>query len=140
MSIKSKPPMPTWLKNQLIDKGVWNADGINRKARLQHHSCGLLVLTGLDADTCAWPATCDPTWLTPLGEALALINGTPTYDYWIHAKTIDGPRTAQRITWLPAADTGSTRVLPAHTCGGPNYPRYDIPTPTPKDDHDDAPF
>lgn len=140
MTTKSAPPMPTWLKNQLIDKGVWNTDGIHRKARLAIHTCGHLVLTGLSADTCAWPTTCDPTWLTPLGEALAAIDHRHTYDYWTTAQHLNGPRDAQRITWRPASDDGPTRVLPQHVCGTPPLPHYPAPPTTTKETTDDPPY
>lgn len=136
----TRPPMPAWLKGHLINVGLWNADGITRKAKIRTHACGVIVLTGLDADTCAYPAVCDPTWLTPLGEALALIEGRHTYDYWLIARTIDGPRTHHRISYAPATDTGSTRVLATHVCGTRRLPHFDIPTTRTQEATDDPPF
>lgn len=133
----TKTPISPWLKQHLIDTGRWSTDGAYRKARLRHHSCGLIVLHGLDADLAAGVATCDPHWLTPLGEALALLANRDTYDYRPLTQELDGPRGHRRITWAPATNQGSVRVLPAHACGQPPLPHFDIP-PTPTKEATDA--
>lgn len=43
-------------------------------------SCRATVLAGLDADMAALPVRCDPTPLTEMGEAVALLQGRTTYD------------------------------------------------------------
>lgn len=42
--------------------------------------CRATVLAGLDADHAAMPVRCDPTPLTEMGEAVALLQGRVTYD------------------------------------------------------------
>lgn len=135
------PPIAPWLRQHLQDTGRWNGDHIGRRARLATHECGQPVLTGLNDDNCAWPTTVDPHPLTPTGEMLALLGGRHTYDYWIHAQELNGPRDHLRIPYRPATDTGSTRVLAAHICGTPPLPHYPSPPPTPNQEtNDDPPF
>jgi hypothetical protein len=43
-------------------------------------ACRATVLAGLDADNAACPVRCDPTPLTEMGEAVALLQGRATYD------------------------------------------------------------
>ncbi|GGS88348.1 hypothetical protein ACFFV7_51060 [Nonomuraea spiralis] len=43
-------------------------------------SCKATVLAGLDADHTAMPVRCDPTPLTEMGEAVALLQDRTTYD------------------------------------------------------------
>lgn len=133
-------PVPAWLRQHLIDTGIWSADGVTRKAKLRTHTCGLLVLIGLDADLAAFPATVDPTPLTTTGEMLALLGNRDTYDYRPVTRELDGPRRANRITYAPATDTGSVRVLPTHVCDAPPLPHYDLPAATTKELTDEAPY
>lgn len=129
-----------WLKNHLIDTGRWNHDGTTRQARLRTHTCGATVLTGLDADTCAIPTTCDPQPLTTTGEMLALLGNKPTYDLWVTSQQLDGPRRPAAITNRPATNTGSTRVLATHVCGTPPLPAHDTPPAPTKEATDACPF
>ncbi|MFW6598135.1 hypothetical protein ACQBAU_16235 [Propionibacteriaceae bacterium Y2011] len=86
------------------------------------HTCRTPILTGDDADICAWPATVDLLPLTPLGEALAQIDGRHTY-------TIDRPaglirlRIRRRRSWtIRARPAGQSKrwapydVVAAHNC------------------------
>lgn len=120
------PRIAPWLRQHLQDTGRWNGDHIGRTAKLLTHECGAPVLSGLDSDLCAWPATVDPTPLTPTGEMLALLGGRTTYDYWTASRQLHR-RVDVAITGHPATDTGSTRVLATHICGTPPLPAY--PTP-----------
>jgi hypothetical protein len=73
--------LPTWLRQHLVDVGKLDTDGISRrvKARTCRH-CHTPILTGLDASLAAMPARTQPHPVSPLGEALALAAGAPTYD------------------------------------------------------------
>jgi hypothetical protein len=135
-----RTPTPAWLRQHLIDTGVWSADGITRKAKLRTHTCGLLVLTGLDADLAAFPATVDPTPLTTTGEMLALLGNRDTYDYRPTTHELDGPRNALRITWAPANTRPGIHVLPAHACNQPPLPHLQIPAPPIQEATDAPPF
>lgn len=44
------------------------------------HRCRSPILVGLDADMCAITVRADPTPLTQLGEAIAVLQGRTTYD------------------------------------------------------------
>jgi hypothetical protein len=62
-----------WLKDRQAD---WA-----RAANLRTcPHCRTTVLAGLDADSAALPIRCDPTPLTLMGEAVALLQGRTTYD------------------------------------------------------------
>lgn len=78
-------------------------------------TCSQIVLYGLDGDVCALSARVDPTPLTVLGEAVAVISGRGTYNL-----TRVGGR--QRL-YLRDADAieGDRRypVVPEHRCGAP---------------------
>lgn len=65
--------IPRWLQRKRADEG-------QRAATLRLcPRCKAPVITGLDADRAAINATCDPTPITPLGEAYALVQGRSTY-------------------------------------------------------------
>jgi len=82
--------------------------------------CRAPILIGLDQDQAAIQVTVTATPLTPLGEALHQLAGTPTYALTRHGR--HGikltRRRADNITQQPA---GSPRidVLPAHQCQPP---------------------
>lgn len=72
--------VPQWLAQNLIDAGHWDVNGLGRNARGRRcRDCGDWVIAGWDADRCAGTAHIDPTPLTALGEAMALIDGRSTY-------------------------------------------------------------
>lgn len=111
-----------WLKTHLIRTGTWNADGCSRKAQVRRHSCDQVVIYGLDADTCGWPTVADPTPLTPLGEALAVIVGRATYSLRRTGRRIElDHRSPLHIAGSPAG-TRDYDVVAAHACGSPPLP------------------
>lgn len=68
-----------WLLDHLIAGGHLTETGLGRAARIRTCSCGAPTLSGLDADICALEAHADPDPLTPLGEALAHVEGRRTW-------------------------------------------------------------
>lgn len=87
--------------------------------------CKSPILIGLDADRAAITAHCDPTPLTELGEAVALMQGRKTYDLI--------PGIKRREIWpRETAHIQQPRrfpVLATHKCG---TPLHAFATPTPK--------
>lgn len=85
--------------------------------------CRAPILIGLDQDQAAIQVTVTATPLTPLGEALHQLAGTPTYTLTRHGRRGIKltRRRADNITQQPA---GSPRidVLPAHQCQPPPLP------------------
>lgn len=114
--------IPDWLAKHLEDTGKLGPDRIGRAARLHHcKSCGRYMLTGLDNDMCASVANADPTPVSPLGEALALIGNRRTYT--LH-RTTDRLELQIRDRWQIAGAPAGTRhdVLPEHTCEAIDLP------------------
>ena len=112
--------IPAWLQQILEAKGTWNADGVARAARAGHcHSCGQVVLRGLDADRAALTAITDPEPLNPLGEFLALSVGRKTYDLTWRGRYELNPREPCHIQAAPAQLLGKFSVVVAHLCGQP---------------------
>lgn len=62
----------------------WLADRRAARARTAVRrgcpKCKTEIIYGVDADTAGIPVRCDPAPLTPLGEAVALLQGRKTYD------------------------------------------------------------
>jgi hypothetical protein len=88
--------------------------------------CKAPVIVGLDADRAAINATCDPTPLSELGEAFALIDGRATYDFG------NGPGRKElwhRYEWNITAPRRDP-VLATHKCHKPMAP-FAAPTCTP---------
>lgn len=111
-----------WLRQHLINTGSWNKDGIGRHAHLKVHPCGAVVAVGLDADRCAIAVTCDTTPLSPVGEALAVIAGRPTYSLTRTGRRIQlNHRSQFHIAGSPAG-TRDYDVVAAHVCGSPPLP------------------
>lgn len=111
-------PIPTWLRQHLIDTGHLTETGTSRRARPKTHHCGALILTGLDDDRCAGEATTDPLPLTPLGEALAHLEGRTTYQLTRRGRLELDQRNQWAITAHPAG-TGPFDVLREHRCDTP---------------------
>lgn len=69
-----------WLQRHLEAQGLWDADGITRRARVRRcRKCRARIIVGLDADLIAGEAVCDIDPLSAIGEAAALILGRTTY-------------------------------------------------------------
>lgn len=99
----------------------------SRSCSLTKHSCGMPVLTGLDADRAALTVTVDPYPLTPLGEVQALRAHRPTY--LLTARQLD-----RRDRWnIPGRPpTHARTVLATHDCTGiPDTWRLPPPPPAP---------
>lgn len=118
--------VPKWLEQHLESRGLWDADGITRHARVRRcRKCRARIVVGLDADLVAGEAHCDPYPLSQLGEAAALILGRRTYSLrWIAALgelRIDG-RGQFEIRGHPAGSTPRPGlpiydVVAEHVCG-----------------------
>lgn len=110
-----------WVEDALRAKGVWNDDGISRRARARRcPGCSAVILVGLDGERCAGVARVDLAPLTPLAEALAVATlDRTTYRLWW---TGDHYEIEPRWDWDQAgtpAHPGTVDVLPAHRCGVP---------------------
>ena len=86
--------------------------------------CGVAILSGLDADVCAFHAVVDATPLDAVGEMIALLADPPRTTYTLdrlgHAPRLTRRR-AYDLQARPAgmrADLKTWDVLPAHRCGG----------------------
>lgn len=72
--------LPEWLVASLSARGLHDADGIRRSARLARcDECHRPVLAGLDDDVAAMPVQCEPHEIDLQGETLALLLGLRTY-------------------------------------------------------------
>lgn len=109
---------PTWLRDHLIRTGRMTETGLSRRARIRPcPTCPLLILTGLDAEMCATEAACDPSPLSPLGEALALVEGRRTWALHSEAgRWVLDPRDSDQIASEPAGSRLRQDVLRAHRC------------------------
>lgn len=118
--------MPAWLKRHLVDTGVLTESGLGRKAQLRRHrTCGLPIMLGLDADVCAFEATCDLGELTAAGEAAALLEGRRTYELNVRGEL--RTREPHDITRRPAG--AATPVLAEHRCAAPIPAAWCVPRP-----------
>lgn len=87
--------------------------------------CKADVLAGFDNDTCAQAAITDPNPLSPLGEALALIDKRRTYELSRHGA---GLALYHRDHWQISGRHPSDTiiVLTDHKCGTPPLPGITI--------------
>lgn len=108
-----------WLLAHLIRAGYLTETGLSRRARLIACSrCKAVVMSGLDADVCAFEVECEPRPLTSVGEAVAWIEGRRT---WSLTKARGGrfeldPRDARSIAKTPAGTGQRLDVLAEHVC------------------------
>ena len=82
----SKEPIPDWMLRRLQAAGHIDATtGATRRTRACYcQNCHRGVMRGLTSPPTSWPADVDPIPLTPLGEVMALMAGTRTYELrWI---------------------------------------------------------
>jgi hypothetical protein len=112
--------IPAWLKRARDDGTAHRAVTLRLCPR-----CRAPVLTGLDAEWCAISTQCDPTPLTPLGEAVALLSGRQTYTLTPgrNRKELD-----YRDEWRIAKPTKNP-VLAEHKCGALNLSAFAAPPP-----------
>lgn len=106
------------VKRTLEARGLWNADGIGRRARARLcKRCNQAVMVGLDGDLVARVATCSPVPLSRIGEALVLLAGRPTYSLrWIAGRYEIDWRDQWQIKGMPAGSQQFIDVLGAHEC------------------------
>jgi hypothetical protein len=124
--------IPGWLQRQRAEQG-------QRAATLRLcPRCKAPVIVGLDADRAAINATCDPTPISELGEAYALVQGRATYCF---ADDQGRKILWHRYHWNIKAER-QWPVLAAHRCNQPMTP-FAAPltatTPRKAAAHDDAP-
>ncbi len=101
--------IPAWLLAKL---------GPHRAAHLATCRCGAPLICGLDADNAGWPAKCDPGPIDEIGEAIALMNGRPTYD-------LTGDTRRKELEYRYEWNIKRARkypVLATHKCGAPPLP------------------
>lgn len=130
----------TWLTTHLIRTGHLTETGLTRRARIRTcRTCRSLTIAGLDDHTCALEAHTDPTPLTPLAEALAAIEGRPTYN--LHREGghyVLDPRDPEHITAHPAGTRNREDVLRQHLCHTPPVP-LELAAPTRYPEHTPPP-
>lgn len=117
--------LPTWLKTKLQRDGLMDEDGLTRRARARRcKQCRAYLLAGLDGDICALPAYVDPTPLSALGEAAALILGRRTYALWYFGGRLElSPRDQFQIKGSPAGQPKNRfDVHVEHICGSGPLP------------------
>lgn len=126
----------TGLHAHLVTQGHIAPNGTGRRAQARRcPHCRHNVIVGDDDERCALTATCDPQPLTPLGEALARVDGLATYNL----AAIRGGyqlwyRGPEHIEGKPAGTNPREDVLRQHRCGNPppvgplTMPSVHIPT------------
>jgi hypothetical protein len=88
--------------------------------------CKSDVLAGFDDDFAARAVVVDPMPLSPLGEALALIENRRSYELGRYGAGLAlSLRDHWQIAGRPASD--ETIVLTDHRCGAPSLPAVEIP-------------
>ncbi|GAA4059731.1 hypothetical protein [Actinomadura miaoliensis] len=110
--------IPAWLQRSR------NGDTSRGASLRLCQKCHAPILVGLDADRAAITAYCDPTPLTELGEAFALVTGRKTYDL------CNGPR-RKELHPREAAHIKKPRIYPVlatHKCGAPLH-AFAVPAP-----------
>lgn len=107
----------TWLRDHLLRTGHMTETGVSRSAKLRTCRCGEQVVFGLDDVMCALEVHVDPVPVSPLGEALALIEGRRTLA--LHregAKFVLDVRSSSHIVKRPAGAGTREDVLRQHRC------------------------
>ncbi|MBA9003752.1 hypothetical protein [Thermomonospora cellulosilytica] len=121
--------IPAWLQRT-------RAGDTSRAATLRLcRKCRAPVIVGLDADRAARTAYCDPTPLTELGEAVAVMQNRRTYDL------MSGP-SRKELSPREADHIRKPRLYPVlaeHKCGAP-LAAFAVPAPARQDIDDEPPF
>ena len=114
-----------WLRAMLVATGAMSETGLTFKAGLRtHRKCRGLTVAGIDDN--GLDAWCEPTPLSPAGEAQALLGGRATWD--LYAGTGLTYRTPSAIRYRPAGDDRRP-VLAEHVCGQPLPAAWLAPPP-----------
>src|SRR5262245_8937193 len=134
----------SWLQRLLEATGRVNTDGVSRRARATFcRSCGAGILLGLDAPMAGVAVAVDPTPISALGEALALLDSRTTYSlHWSDHYELH--RRDQYSIAAKPAGTNAYDILAEHKCGSAplpiaQYPIYAGPT-TREQLPEEAPF
>lgn len=106
---------------KLVREGHITPSGTGRRAQPRRcRDCRAPVLVGDDHDTTRLTATVDPEPLTPLGEALAILEGRRTLALVMEAgRLVMWARDAGHIRSAPAGTRAREDVLREHRCGSP---------------------
>lgn len=136
-----------WLTRMLLDQGYMDAAGLTRKARLRTcPGCRRSALAGLDSRVAGLSTWCDLTELSPLGEAMALVDGRWTYEVWDAGSRPELERRGiDRVRAHPPGSPGCHPVLAGHRCRDPIPASWAAPAappvqPQPVTLTDDLPF
>jgi hypothetical protein len=111
--------MPPWLVARLeADGRIDRTTRATRRARVVAcERCREPIFRGLDADWCALSRDCDPRPLDQLEEALALLNGSRTFELrWLGDHYELDMRDQFRIAGTPALSKVGVDVLVEHDC------------------------
>lgn len=113
--------LTTWLRNKLLHDGILDPRGVGRPIQIRTcPDCRASIIRGLDDDRCALLATVDPQPLSPLGEALALIEGRYTVTLrHDRGRLVLDTRDSFHIKGSPAGTRHGEDVLRMHRCGSP---------------------
>ncbi|HEU5084459.1 MAG TPA: hypothetical protein VFU14_14040 [Acidimicrobiales bacterium] len=117
------------VRDRLIRDGHLTENGVTRAAQPRGcRHCHTPVLVGLDGDVAAVEATVDPTPLSTLGEALAVLTGRRLYTLRRYTGRYHlGDRSPLMIRATPA-DAARYDVLANHVCGQPVPPTWAGPS------------
>jgi hypothetical protein len=114
----STTSLTPWLRQHLLETGALDPRLVGRKAQLRKcPTCRADILRGLDDDTCALLVVVDPTPLSPLGEALALVEGRYTVTFRRdRGHLVLDLRDDFHIAGSPAGTRAFEDVLRQHVC------------------------
>ena len=104
---------PAWQQARIVAN--------QRRATVTRCACGAPVVAGLDADTCAFPVTSDPVFLTWPGELAASQHDRPTFT--LMAQSLF------RRDRFARAEPSRHPVLAAHRCNQPIPQAWRTPLP-----------
>lgn len=116
-TVAGRPHVSTWLLGHLQRAGHVTETGASRRAKVKKCRCGQAIIVGLSDEVCAWEARVDGVPLSPLGEALARVEGR-----WTYQLTKGGDRfvldwrDASKIVFWPAGTKDRCDVLREHRC------------------------
>jgi hypothetical protein len=122
--------MPEWLARKLENDGVIDFShagppATRRTRAILCPGCRRPIMRGLMPLPTPWPVDADPTPLSSLGEALALLAGVKTYELsWSFDHYEIRHREWSMVTYGPADTLKESDVLGAHNCRVPTSPAW----------------